>query len=349
MVIEIKQTWWHIEEIYFPHAGRKIRQVMDIYIDEQYLPISLDSNEYLGFRIYARNANNKELAYLEYKPSSNSNNCCNEDESYNLIVNLGSLIDYPAVEDEDNENLKHVKIEFEYIQMHPIIYEHINSGFEKIICDYIRPKRLGFATIRGNIQPEFYVTLPLGWRIGNVELLDTYTENEGTKCAFGEKQGSSIKIIELEKPFISIIDGKRKYNYVINNLAKTRPDANKKPVYAFSYLSVMSYKMVGLSLMPHFFLFVMFFITGEIVYNRIFNSCWLNLGLPVAFSYLISMLAYCYFYTTFIKEGYYIPHSVAFKIASVGSLVLILFIICIELFLSSNLESLVTVSINFFN
>lgn len=112
MVIKIKQSWWHIEEIYFPHKGRKIRQVMDIYINEQYLPLLLNSNEYLGFKVYARNLNNKELAYLEYTPSleANSNKNCKED--YNLIVNLGSLEGYPDVDDKDYKNLKHVKIQY---------------------------------------------------------------------------------------------------------------------------------------------------------------------------------------------------------------------------------------------
>ena len=51
MSIEIQQTWWHIEEVYFPTALRKIRQVMDIYANDPTMLAGLKNLNFIGLKV----------------------------------------------------------------------------------------------------------------------------------------------------------------------------------------------------------------------------------------------------------------------------------------------------------
>lgn len=344
IVIEIKQTWWHVEEIFHPHIGRKIRQVMDIYVNEQFIPISLDSLKFLGFRVYARNLNNKELAYLE-------DNCGSE---FKILVNLGSLDNYPIVSKTDDNytsenngiDLRHVKIEFEYILMNPDIEDQNETKISSRCFNFFRQKKEGNFSIRGNIQPEFYITMPLGWRIGKIDLFSLNSNLEGNQCVLIRKYDSLDKKpeqLKLEMPFISVLEGKRKYNYLISDFVSDKSKSgvnNEHFTYIFSYIAEMSNKIVGISIIPLFYLLIVGLFIMSISYNYILYSKILNLGISTGLSYLISLLAYCYFYASFVKDGYYIPHKFYFMASIILSLFVIVAIFIIALFNENSLDSL---------
>ena len=111
--IEIKQNWWHIEEIYSPNNARVIRQVMDIFTNESQIPIIL-TDKFVGLKVTARNSSNREIAFLEYSDS--------------IILNLTDLNSFPSIPNELKDsnilygyNSRHVRIEIEYISIDPKI------------------------------------------------------------------------------------------------------------------------------------------------------------------------------------------------------------------------------------
>ena len=354
MVIKIKQTWWHIEEIFYPHKGRKVRQVMDIYSNEQFLPISLDSKKFLGFRAYARSLNNKELVYLEdeiiknlpygsiYRRKPYKENFYRKKTSKKIsitdnkiIINLGSLNDYPVVQENGTDNLRHIKMEIEYVELDPAIYLLEAISFKERFNNIFMPRYEGEFSVVGKIQPEFYITMPLGWRIGKVNYIRSNGDEEGDYFLLQRKYGCEEKYLKCEIPHISIIEGKRKYNYLISDLLNNNhynQNNEEIPTYTCNYVAEFSGKVVGISLVPLIFWVIIFLFGASFIYNFISFNVVLNLGISAGMSYLILLLAYCYFYTAYIKDGYYLPHKNLFLYSVIGSLVIIFLIFCVALF-----------------
>jgi len=369
MVSEIKQTWWHIEEIFYPNKGRKVRQVMDIYSNEQYLTISMGHKKFLGFRAYARNVNNKELSYLEgvtkkrsygvpYRKKPNLRNIYRRkfhiknkiNDDHKIVINLGELNDYPPVHEsgqnceKDSPPLKHVKIELEYIELNPKIEKLEHIKWKNRIFGFFCPRYSGNYSIKGKIQPEFYITVPLGWRIGKVNLFkfDNAKSNdakEGDYFLLERHYGNEEpEVLECEPPYISILDGRRKYNYLISDLCDDRhynPNDKKIPTYTCYYIAELSTKIMGISNIPFIFIFLNALIVSSIIFNFFVFDYILNLGFCAGLSYLIVLLAYCYFFTAYVKEGYYIPHNTSFIFAGIWSLLVIFFIFIVALFTRS--------------
>ena len=98
MSIEIQQTWWHIEEVYFPTALRKIRQVMDIYANDPTMLAGLKNLNFIGLKVITRNGTPKEIGFLEY---TNGN-------YFDILLNLDPLDDFPDA--PNTTSFKHVKI-----------------------------------------------------------------------------------------------------------------------------------------------------------------------------------------------------------------------------------------------
>jgi len=160
MVNIIWQTWWHIEEVYYPTQARKIRQVMDIFTDETEIPLELN-DEFVGLKIFGRNGSSyREIAFLE----TNGVNGMAP-----IILNLSPLESFPPVPNNLYEipDLKHVKLEIEYILINPKIFNNWNESLIHKIKGILFPKKRSTIQINNFIQPEFYFTTPPGWRIAN--------------------------------------------------------------------------------------------------------------------------------------------------------------------------------------
>ena len=106
MPTEIQQTWWHIEETYFPSPARKIRQVMDIFTNEHQIVFPLIPQPFVGLKVIARNANNNEIAFLDVKHQNQV-----------IILNLDNTNKFPDAPAglTKYDGMKHLKIEIEYI------------------------------------------------------------------------------------------------------------------------------------------------------------------------------------------------------------------------------------------
>jgi len=153
MVNIIWQTWWHIEEVYYPTQARKIRQVMDIFTDETEIPLELN-DEFVGLKIFGRNGSSyREIAFLE----TNGVNGMAP-----IILILSPLKSFPPVPNNLYKipDLKHVKLEIEYILINPKIFNSWNESLIHKIMGILFPKKRSTIQINNFIQPEFYFTTP---------------------------------------------------------------------------------------------------------------------------------------------------------------------------------------------
>lgn len=314
MVTIIKQTWWHIEDVYHPSHARKIRQVMDVFTNETDFPIEID-NHFVGLRVIARNLANRELAFVE-----------KGDEKV-IILNLNILdsLPYAPIKDSKQTNLRHIKIEFEYIYTKPQIQN----------VWYYPWKRNSHVDINGQIQPEVYITLPLGWRMDGNSILsqifglgknkegyhlgmvcklkdNSKRENRIKLCPSNQIEPSEKEII-FKTPFINLVDGKRKYSYSINEECYKKlnqflkNEKNEDISYSLYYTSQIDLKVLLISIFPLFFLLTSI---ALIVAKFSMLSSMVNGSLPVAnysMPFIIVLMSFSFFYYSLIKDGYNIP------------------------------------------
>lgn len=324
-IIEYLQTWWHIEEIYQPYKSRKIRQVMDIATNSEIIPISIEQ-EFVGLRVFTRNSGRNEIAFLEK----------DSDDGFAIDLILGSLEDFPIFsgqsnscngscsEDYGKENcnicsenknpLKHVKIEIEWIEIKPIIHDLIES-----FSDKIRPKKVAQIEFKGRIQPEIYMTMPLGWRIQKNSIIPNF--KSPNKIDEGKAVG--IKSMELTKdgnqkerkykvnaPFIQLDSGKRIYNYLISSkdISKfyQKIDDENEIKYYFTYFSELSTKITCISIFPIFFVIISTILLVIQILSWI-SYININLNPSIFLSYLLLLISFTFYYTNLYKEGYDIP------------------------------------------
>jgi hypothetical protein len=329
MAINLKQTWWHIEEIYAPTNARKIRQVMDLFTNQTQIPVILD-DEFVGLRVIARNSSNREISFLED----------NGDSTSTLILNLDPLNSFPAAlenfsdDDLGNKDFRHVKIEIEYILTNPKIenlkHKKLKDKIWGGVWDKILQKKMSTIEIFGKIHPELYITLPLGWRMGGskffTRLLEQKRDREGysvgMKCTIQNAESSNAITLthpstaeldmKFNKPFIKLNNGKRTYNYLIHDDSfseiRQSVDDTSKIRFEFTYRSQISFMMAIVSLVP-FLVFLPFsvLILTCLYLTKVNSFSILNSNFAIG--YFILLASFSIFYYSLIKEGYNIPYK----------------------------------------
>ncbi len=425
MVTIIKQTWWHIEEMYHPSNARKIRHVMDIFTDETQIPIKLD-DEWVGLRVNARNSlPNREVAFLEDKdtkeninsslilnleplssfpsvPKSFANkfdwNSIPGDDNNRLLNFLKNEIDFNRVEkakiikknggrtilisneeksveirlNENNENttlttndgrtynlqvreengrcnmyyfnadLKHVKLEIEYISTNTKVERLADRGLKDKIIDKITARRKATAQVSGLIQPEIYMTIPTGWIISGRK--EGYSF--GMKCIIQNTRNDGIidlskpqKTLELRfgKPFIKMDNNERRiYNYLINEddyskLKKDIENSDSRVSFEFTYFSQMSNIVTLIAMIPFIFFLP---ISADIFYygvSSFIRKSPFNFESSFAIGYSIIMLSFSYFYYSLIKGNLHIPYKNLYTPIFVFTILMIMLILFKEL------------------
>jgi hypothetical protein len=269
-VIEIIQTWWHIEDQIRPSKARLIRQVMDIYTDESLLTISGNLN-ILGLKIKARNLN-RELAFIEMGGET--------------VINLGNLDDWPPAPEK---GLKHVKLD--------VVYTIINPNFKNYYLGLIYESAFEIDEL---IQPDFYITVPLGMKIRNNGKLVT--------IFFYHRDGIIIKEKELgfEGPFIDDDNGKERYNYLIksNDYYTVLKDIGEEGHIGFQILYESSFDR-RLYLIPAMALIFLFYSIWR-VSQLISGNGTGDISIPYLLLLLASLAGTL---LTFSKEGYNLPFN----------------------------------------
>lgn len=335
MVNVIWQTWWHIEEVYFPTQARKIRHVMDIFTDETEIPLELN-DEFVGLKIFGRNGSSyREIAFLE-------TNGVNDMEP--IILNLYPLNSFPCVPKnlcKKYPNLYHVKLEIEYILINPKIFNNWDESLIGKIRGIFFQKKGSTIQINGLIQPEFYITTPPGWRIAekghSIGMWCYIRNNPHIKSDKGIvlRNPDPIKI-NFEEPFIKRTNEKETYNYLIHEASyKTIKELKNNHVefdFSFTYMSRMSYTLAVISLIP----FIIFLPASATIlicglYSLIQKSPFIfdtNLGL----GYLIVLLSYSYFYYNLLKDDFHIPNKNLFGLVFALTLFVIFSILLKDIF-----------------
>lgn len=349
----ILQNWWHIEAVFPPNPSYNIRQVMDLYVpvcrdttgnlhtsESMYLDFS---KKFSGLKIYARNARNNEIAFIEVE---DDNTCDSTSESNTIKFMIHFRTDEFPIITYDSQEYYHVKLELVY-SLTPDTDEGVskNRDGSSAAASY---SKLGSCSpsmyvqnfgsnvlinssisIDSNepLQPEFYLTLPVGWVLESANRVSgSSAAKNSTAVVYSIKVKTSdgedeIKV-ELEKPVVSIINGKREYTFIAsedgkkmcndlksschNGISTQITYAAKMAPFFKAFCRTLPRVLLALIILVIFSLFCGIF-SGVISYY---------VALPVFVSCAILTIAYYYTYITLRHQGYYFPEKTKKSIAS---------------------------------
>jgi len=305
-MIDVIQSWWHSEDIISPIPGRIIRQVTDFYTDENIIPFNI-SSFFVELKVRSRFKGN-ELEFIQKNDSHKKEN--------NLIfINLGNLQDWPS--SCDDETLKHVRTEVEYIDIAPVLEE----------VNFLKVLKTSYSTsfiINEYIQPEFQLTVPLGMKLKlkNNTSTNTTNSNYNNDCNFVEmlmeeeiNNESSFTQLSLEKgTFQMYFDKKHKYYFLIDEksygaiLASMNDSkTNLKSIQVY-YNIVFQNRYWLVSLFP-----ILLIVSGllNVFSNPIENLSNFNL------SGIIIFISFLTFFYSLIRDGYELPINKKFILATI--------------------------------
>ena len=124
----IQQTWWHIDDVYFPHPYHDIRLIMDIQVPVYYshpyksLRLRWVGGDYFGgMRVYGRNNGHKEIAFFEEVRVDKMNNSIPDGISLYPVYS-----DFPIV-GVNGHSWYHLKLEIQY-QIYDKVYDGTYEG-----------------------------------------------------------------------------------------------------------------------------------------------------------------------------------------------------------------------------
>lgn len=303
----IPQTWWHVEDQTRPSFGRKIRQVMDIYTNYGFLNVPLVNTNFVGLKVIGRNIN-KELAFIEDETS--------------ITVTLGKLKEWPSTK-EYPSNIKHVKLEIMYERMDPPFeprnqqdkYKEFfkilrnnqkeamkifKTNYKKIFTIFKTGYKAAF-TIPGEMQPEFYITVPLGLEI-EVSSIKMWV--------LGKNKGKEFLKELKPRVHINHNEHKERYNILIKaSDYKKIQSSCEITCYGIEYETINNFRF---KLIPLFALILISLSFIELISINISN---------IPYIAIVSLLALL---LTLHKEGYAIPYERAIFSAAIVALVFLM-------------------------
>ncbi|PKL67675.1 MAG: hypothetical protein CVV28_05250 [Methanobacteriales archaeon HGW-Methanobacteriales-1] len=320
-MIELKQSWWHIEDLLSPASGKIYRKVMDFHTDERYLRINLINN-FLSLKVKNK-TNDNYFSFLDITAyedlRDNPNNILME-------VNLGDLSSFPVAKRVmPGHYLYHVRIEIEYLDPCPFFEKRFvfdiesrilnfwNSKIRKfnISCkDYqISPIKLlgrpGYENIilaEGPTQPEFSITVPKGMR-----LINDFTSTKLFMLYSGE-----FTEVNAGKAHVTRVDGKESYNFLSDEISiELKKLINKKDVSTEDLKMLLSYKVIN----KHKFYFLPFlaWLMAYIGYKGLQLVLSAQEPSPspynFLFTYIIIQISFLTFYLSLRRENYEIPFN----------------------------------------
>lgn len=221
--IGLQQIWHHIEDKLNPSRSQMIRQVMDIYTNEEIVKIDLvdtskaitsKQTDIFGLQIKGRNPE-RELAFIHEKNS--------------IYVNIGNIKwPFEKIGIDNTNPRKHVKLEIKFFEADPDIEKHI------------RGYTANFG-ISLPIRPEFSITVPRGMKmekswipsflqckiLGEKKIrgLLKLELNIKLKCKSNENKYTflpKIMKIKIVEPVSTRFDGKNVYTYRIEDKSYKR-------------------------------------------------------------------------------------------------------------------------------
>jgi hypothetical protein len=295
-MVRIKQEWWHVEDK-LP-SGKKFRHVLDIYTNEQFLKYKINLF-FVKLKVKSRYKPH-ELEFIQintFEESAFQSNAFQSDAfqvgDY-IEINLGNLETHWPSANNNNKNLRHVRLEVEYINIKPL--------FEKRKKLKIIPW-FGYDStfeINGATQPEFYIMAPLGMKLVNkgkhAKLLLYYKKNKIT----------SKKRLLFEDIYIEKIDGKNAYSFLINAESYTflKSIKTENILCLKVFYDVSNEAKFGF--FPIFPALLLSFGILEYIFDSLRYSEFPDVFIA-SLTYVIIFISYLTFYITLIKDDYEIP------------------------------------------
>ena len=290
-MIDVKQSWWHFEDMLSPSQGKLIRQVIDLYTDEQVIPFNISSS-FIELKVKSRFKGN-ELEFIQENDFYQDKNI--------ILINLGNLDDWSPVVGETN--LKHVRIEIQYIDISPV--------FEKI--HFLKLFKTGYSsscTINNYIQPEFYITIPLGMKLKS-------KNNNFLKILLEEILDNKFRYTKLyleKRIFQRYFNKKLKYNFLIeeksyNSIVSSinNPETELNGIF-IDYDIIYQNKYWLVSLFP-----ILLIVLGLV---NVFISPVENLS-NFNLSGIIIFISFLTFFYSLIREGYELPVNKKFILLTI--------------------------------
>ena len=288
-----EQNCWYFEDSINPTKGRLVREIMDLYTDQQFIQIHLKN--FLKLNIKRRDLNTRLffMASVPDKPHKHDYVIFN--------VNLGDLKSYPKSIDYSENHLRHVKLEIEYLDPKP--------GFEKKHYTFGQNPTGYTSTSRvdGPNQHEYSITLPKGMKLDKNHNNPTlYYDVHGDvgelllNIQYVEKNnGNQINHLLIDED-----DYEKNYNIIRN------PD-----VEFFLHYSV-SNKLKYIVFFPIFAIFMLIFVLIlflPLLKQFLGGSLPLNFTLVDFFNILIPqtivLFPYTYYYVDSRRRNFEIPYN----------------------------------------
>lgn len=306
----LRQNWWEIEDCVEPSDARRVICVQDFYIDtinfreDNWILLRLNSF-FAEFKVRNKNTG-KELSFIrEYN---------NEDLNVAIMVNLGSVSNWPVV--RGSEDL-HITIEYEYTEILPmfnkrVIYPLGYRTFDITTREYITqspnsikeriyllliPGYIGQFLMSGPSRGEITITPPKGMHIQdngeNAQIVFYYGGN------IGDEGTTTMRLEFVDRPYISDNNDKLRYHHLIDitsynavtPIINTRTD---QMGYVVTYSVVNDSKFF---LMPLFSILIFVLIgVGDLNFSNVFY-------------FAIILLSLTTLYLTLRKEKYQIPFN----------------------------------------
>ena len=219
-----------------------------------------------------------------------------------------------------NNDLKHIKLEIEYILTNTKIERITQGGLIDKIINIITAKRKATAKVSGLIQPEIYMTIPPGWRIsgkkeGHSVGMKRIFQNERNNGIIDLSESQKICELKFDKPFIKVDNNERRtYNYLINEADYTKlmneiENSDSSVSFEFTYFSQLSSLIVMIAMIPYIVFIPISIYILHYVWLSLTQKSPFNFESNFAISYLIIVLSFSYFYYSLIKGDVHIPYK----------------------------------------
>lgn len=312
MIIK-QQSSWSFQDRLNPTPGRTIKEVIDLFTDEQLVHIKL--KDFLRLSIRRADSHNT-LPYIGTSMPSNSKE---ESEFIYFEVNLGDLESYP----EAGNGLRHVKLEIEYLNIFPGFWKK-SLKLGRNPTGYISTTR-----IDGPSQHEYLIKLPLGMKIDKGKLtpeLIYVLSNETGKLQLNINYLEKVDGSEVVHLLIDAADYEEKYEVLRNPevVFYLSYSVSNQPEYIvlFPVLATMMLAFVFILFVP--------------VLNQFLSGNAAPLGLIEFFNILIPqtivLFPFTYYYIDSSRRNFEVPYS---KYTEVIIMLAIIFLVMSLLLLSA--------------
>lgn len=275
------------------------------------------SKKFSGLKIFARNAKNNEIAFIE---SGESN------ETIQFKIHF-KTDDFPIIIDHD-QKFYHVKLELDYSltpedahSYKSIIAPPPSSSSSQsktglcsssiFVNDAIKGDTIvvGWVQIDAEslMQPEFYLTLPVGW--------------EYPSCLFSIVSKNKFDLIELEEPVISLSEWKKKYTFIPTKNGREECNEFKKDGTGGLSMQITYFARMApffaffCNWIPRLFLILFALAVPTMFVGIVSGAISCALSVPALLSSAILTIAYYYTYITLRHHGYHFPEKTKKKIA----------------------------------